>query len=295
MTQNFRKNIANFVLILAVFVFIFGCACPNERSGRDFNDDEQKTVANNETDSTKIIKENKNSPLDKGDFVVEYATVSNDRYDEIDKQIKTERVLEKAASDLNKSISLPTDVTLRTKDCGDVNAFYDPKDASITICYELMERFFKLFKSTGENDEKAYDSMFDAIRFVFLHELGHALIDLHEIPVAGSEEDAADRLSTYICLEELGDEGARSAIAAAEAFDIESKNAGGDDLAFYDNHKLGQQRFYDIVCSLYGYDSDKYSGVVKKGLLPKERAVSCKSEYDRLQTSWGKLLKPLRK
>ncbi len=295
MTPNFRQNIANIIFISAVFVFIFGCACPSEKNVGDSGNDDNKTAANTEKTSTKNDNANKSSAKDKGDFIVEYATVSNARYTEIDKQIKGERVLEKAASDLNKSISLPVDITLRTKDCDEVNAFYDPKDASITVCYELMEHFFKLFKTTGKNDKESYNLMFDAIRFVFLHELGHALIDVHEIPIAGSEEDAADRLSTYICLEELGDEGARSAIAAAEAFEIESKNSDGKDLVFYDNHKLGQQRFYDIVCSLYGYNPDKYSDVVGKGLLPKERAVSCQSEYERLQTSWGKLLKPLRK
>ncbi len=288
MTPKFRQNIANFLIVSGIFIFIVACACPKSD---ETSDNDNKPVAN----SDKPEKSDKSAAKDKGDFVVEYADVSNARYAEIDKQIKGEKVLEKAAGDLNKSISLPADITLRTKDCNEINAFYDPKDASITVCYELMEHFFKLFKSTGKNDKEAYNSMFDAIRFVFLHELGHALIDIHEIPIAGSEEDAADRLSTYICLEELGDEGARSAIAAAEAFEIESKHSGGNDLVFYDNHKLGQQRFYDIVCSLYGYNPDKYGGVVAKGLLPKERAVSCPSEYERLQTSWGKLLKPLRK
>jgi hypothetical protein len=299
MTTNFRQNIANFLIVSAVFIFIVGCVCPSSDNRtsetRKTVSEDEKSAANTDKPLVKNDKENKSSANDKGDFVVEYAKVSNSRYSEIDKQIKNEKVLEKAAEDLNKSIKLPADITLRTKDCNEVNAFYDPKDASITVCYELMEHFFKLFKSTGKDDEKAYDSMFDAIRFVFLHELGHALIDIHEIPVAGSEEDAADRLSTYICLEELGDEGARSAIAAAEAFEIESKQSDGNDLVFYDNHKLGQQRFYDIVCSLYGYNPDKYSDVVQQGLLPKERAESCPSEYARLQTSWGKLLKSLRK
>jgi hypothetical protein len=294
MTSKFRQNIANFLIVSAVLVFIVGCVCPSSDDKRTAAEDDNP-VADTEKKPTKNNKENKVSAKDKGDFTVEYATVANARYAEIDKQIRSEKVLEKASADLNKSIRLPADITLRTKDCDEINAFYDPKDASITVCYELMEHFFKLFKSTGKNDKESYNSMFDAIRFVFLHELGHALIDIHEIPIAGSEEDAADRLSTYICLEELGDEGARSAIAAAEAFEIESKNAGGNDLVFYDNHKLGQQRFYDIVCSLYGYNPDKYGNVVEHGLLPKERAVSCPSEYERLQTSWGKLLKPLRK
>ena len=78
---------------------------------------------------------------------------------------------------LNLALSLPHDITLRTKDCKEINAFYDPADRSVTMCYELMEHFYRTFKSAGETDDKAYAKMSDAVRFVFLHEIAHALID----------------------------------------------------------------------------------------------------------------------
>ena len=65
--------------------------------------------------------------------------------------------------------------------------------------------------------------MFDAVKFVFLHEIGHALMDAYKLPVTGSEEDAADRCAAFINISELGDEGVRNVMAAAEAFSIESK------------------------------------------------------------------------
>ena len=127
--------------------------------------------------------------------MVEHLDIETPRYKEIDRQVRSDRLLELAAKKLNLASSLPHDITLRTKDCKEVNAFYDPADRSVTMCYELMEHFYRTFKSAGETDDKAYAKMFDAVRFVFLHEIAHALIDQYALPIAGNEEDAADRCS----------------------------------------------------------------------------------------------------
>jgi Putative metallopeptidase len=283
-------------MIMAIFILILGCVCPSTRerntsTSKDLSEEPIKPFSDSEI-RPRPVAEKKYE--DVGDFVVQYANLKGAKYSEIDRRMKDEKILEDASEKLNKAISLPKNISLQTKECEEINAFYDPKDSSITVCYELMEHFFKLFRKSGKSESISYDLMFDATRFVFLHELGHALIDVHEIPIAGGEEDAADRLSTYICLEQLGEDGANSAIAAAQAFSIESKDSK-QNLVFYDNHKLGQQRFYDIMCSLYGYSSTKYGDVVKEGLLPKDRAISCVDEYKKLVVSWSKLLSPLRK
>ena len=72
------------------------------------------------------------------------------------------------------------------------------------MCYELMEHFYASFRSSGISEKDAYSQMFDAVRFVFLHEIAHAIIDKYKLPIIGNEEDAADRCSAYINLEELG-------------------------------------------------------------------------------------------
>ena len=101
--------------------------------------------------------------------------VKNQRYKSIDASIRKNKTLEKAADKLNRSLSLPHDIPLRAMDCnGVVNAFYNPKDKSITMCYELMEFFYRTFKRNGSSDQKANDQMNKAITFIFLHELGHA-------------------------------------------------------------------------------------------------------------------------
>jgi hypothetical protein len=158
-----------------------------------------------------------------------------------------------------------------------------------------MEHFFKVFKAGGSTDEVAYQKMFECIRFVFLHEVGHALIDQYKLPIMGNEEDAADRCSAYINLEELGDDGVKAVFAAADAFAIESKLTAGKDRNMADEHLLSEQRFYNSLCMLYGSNTAKYENIVTQGYLPKERAVRCETEYQKTVDSWVSLLAPWRK
>jgi hypothetical protein len=270
------------------------CVCP---SGRDAETDTgapaNSTSEAKRGDGPSTAQKNKNK--DQGDFTVEHVAVTNPHYVEIDRQVKTEKLMEKAADRLNRALILPADIALRTADCDQVNAFYNPEDRSVTVCYELMEHFFKVFRAGGNDEDAAYKKMFDAVRFVFLHEIGHALIDQYKLPITGNEEDAADRCSSYINLEELGQDGVKAVVAAADAFAIESKLGATRDKNMADEHLLQEQRFYNSLCMIYGSDADKYSNLVTDGYLPKERAVRCPSEYQRTVESWVNLLAPWRK
>ena len=137
--------------------------------------------------------------------------------------------------------------------------------------------------------------MFDTTRFIFLHEIGHALIDTYKLPVTANEEDAADRCSSFINLEELGDEGVRAVLAASEDFQIESRQNGGHPHNMADEHLLQEQRFYLAMCMLYGSNPDKYDSILTKHYLPEERAKRCPTEYQKTVDSWRTLLEPWRK
>ena len=298
--KSLRQNLLNLLGVMAIFIVITGCFC---RSDRETGYDSTLEPASNQntragTSAPETVQKNndsKNKKADNGDFAVEHVAVQNARYTEIDRQVKQEKLLERAADKLNRNLMLPYEIVLRTKDCGEVNAFYNPQDHSVTVCYELMEHFYKLFKSTGKADQAAYNKMFDAVRFAFLHELGHALIDAYKLPVIGNEEDAADRCSSYICLTELGDEGVRAVTAAADAFAIESKDSSPNSRNMADEHLLQEQRFYNTLCMIYGSDTTKYNYILKDGYLPRERAVRCPSEFERTVQSWSSLFEPWRK
>jgi len=308
--HSLRQNAFNLAMIFVMLIFGFGCVCSNlgednRNRGRNSPDSPQsqtnatgkqttnkgRTKANTQTTTTKRSAEE-----DKGDFQVEYVDVENPAYERLNQEMRNEKVLESASRDLNKALALPYDITLVTKDCGQVNAFYQPSERSITICYEMMEFYSKLF-SQKYSQEEANQKMADALQFIFLHELGHALIDAYQLPVTGNEEDAADKLSSYINLKELGDSGGgtRAALAASEAFNMQSQMTGDKDLPFYDEHSLDQQRFYNILCQLYGSNPSKYEVLVSKGVLPEQRAVRCPSEFQQTVRTWGGLLEKYRK
>lgn len=270
-------------------------------SGRDDGSDSPDVYVN-EANTADAYPSKNNAPApgpkrkDEGDFIVQHLDVETPRYKEIDRQVKQARLLENAAEKLNQALILPQDIFLRTKDCKEVNAFYDSADRSVTMCYELMEHFFQTFKSAGTPDDKAYVKMNDAVRFVFLHEIGHALIDQYKLPVAGNEEDAADRCSAYINLKELGEDGLRAVYAAADAFAIESKQSDNSKRNLADEHLLREQRFYNSLCMIYGSNPAKHhQKIVEGGYLPKERAARCQGEYQRAVDSWISLLEPWRK
>jgi hypothetical protein len=287
-----QRNLVNLAIVLGILFLIMGCVCPSQRnqsSTRDDSGEPSAATSPRSSDSTAARKD------DDGDFIAQHEPVSNTRYVEIDKQIKKEKLLERAADGLNQALVLPHDIYLKGKDCGNVNAFYDADEQSVTVCYELMEQFFHDFKSNGYDDDKAYTMMFDATRFVFLHEIGHALIDVYKLPITANEEDAADRCSSFINLEELGDDGVKAVLAAAEAFQIESRQSSNHSRNMADEHLLQEQRFYNSLCMLYGSNPGKYPVIVEKGFLPKERAVRCPTEYQRTVDSWQSLLEPWRK
>jgi len=290
-----NRHQSNLLIVLAVLVVVTA-ACFSS-SGRNSEPSNIPTSPTKPAAAT--AEENKkpdeNKKTDQGDFIVEHLGVKNSRYDEIDRQIKEEKLLEKAADKLNRTLILPKDIYLRTKDCGEVNAFYDSGDQAVTVCYELMEHFYKAFRSDGLSDEKAYDKMFDAVRFAFLHEIGHALIDVYQLPITGNEEDAADRCSSFINLTELGEDGVNAVLAAADSFAIESKTSGNSARSYADEHLLQEQRFYNSLCMLYGSDTAKYAYLAEENYLPRERAARCPQEYERTVESWSSLLAPWRK
>lgn len=283
-------------LVIALLTVILTAACIIT-GGRDSTTEKQTPSASPNEDATPVAKksEKPGSKDDAGDFKVEYQKLSSSKYESLDKKVKNERLLENAAEDLNRALKLPEDVFLTARDCGEANAEFDPNTQTITVCYELMERFYNLYRSDGMSADAADAKMFDAIRFVFLHEVGHAMIFNYKLPIMGNEEDAADRCSSYINIEELGDKGVKAVLAAADGFRIDSRRESRSKRDLADEHLLQEQRLYNSLCMIYGSNPDKYEYFVDDGYLPEDRARRCPQEYQRTVDSWVNLLAPWRK
>ena len=120
----------------------------------------------------------------------------------------------------------------------------------------------------------------------FYHELGHALIDILELPVFGQEEDAADVASTLM-IDALYEEDAARALAYDTAFGFLGEAERGGEPAWWDTHGPDQQRYYNIVCLFYGANPDEREDLAEEMGLPEERAETCPEEFDLAQASWG--------
>jgi len=228
---------------------------------------------------------------DRGDFRVARREAAGGRSaEELRELAEEERSLGEMADELNRAFSLPHDILIGFDECGEPNAFYDPERKQITVCDELVSDLYEAFRARHTGQKELDAAVANATTFVFYHELGHALIDAYDLPVTGREEDAVDQLSVLV-LADGSEEGEKTVLDAALSFAREG-DAELDEMAFADEHSLDRQRFYNIVCLLYGQNEEKFATLVRDGLLPEERAAGCGEEFGRVERAWGALLAP---
>jgi hypothetical protein len=229
-------------------------------------------------------------PASKGSFKVGASPLRKDKNIKLKMTAEDRQYLQEMASGLNKVFILPQDIYLSVDVCGEANAYYDPDTKEIIMCTELSKFFEQSFAKEYEDKDEAAQAVHDSTIFIFYHELGHALIDIYDLPVTGKEEDAVDQLATLI-VADGSEEGAASVFNGAVAF----THFDGDELsesAFWGEHSMGIQRFYNTVCLLYGQDPKAHKDMVTDEVLPQARAQRCPSEYQRIEKAWGTLLSP---
>lgn len=123
---------------------------------------------------------------------------------------------------------------------------------------------------------------------IFYHELGHALIDIMQLPVFGQEEDAAD-VASILLINEMFEPDAALEIAtdAALGFAAEAELYEGEPTPWWSEHGPDLQRFYNLVCLFYGADPDTRDDFAEDMGLPVERAEYCPEEFELANESWG--------
>ena len=109
-----NRNTINLLLALGTLFLVAGCFCNSDRNAGSSQQDDPLVASNSSRPSSNKSSSTSSDPSkkpDNGDFLVEHEEVSTPRYVEIDKQVKDEKLLEKAASQLNAALSLPEDIT----------------------------------------------------------------------------------------------------------------------------------------------------------------------------------------
>jgi hypothetical protein len=222
----------------------------------------------------------------------EYVAPRDPAHQAIHDQMKEGRALENLQQ-LLSPLRLPYPLTLKVSGCdGVANAWYD--DEVITVCYELLAA---ILQHAAAQDLPAgvtkADTILGPALDVFLHETGHAVFNMLEIPVLGREEDAADQFSAYIMLRLSKPEARRMILGSAYHRAAQtSVDAAPSRDAFSDEHSLPAQRAFNVLCIAYGADKELFADIVEKNYLPKSRAENCGIEYDDLTFAMTKLIGP---
>ena len=203
---------------------------------------------------------------------------------------------------LNAHLKLPRDLPIRFSDCDEEdqgNAYYDEETREIRMCWSLVREMARDFARDAREEQldraEADAALVGATLFTVLHELAHALVHVLDLPITGKEEDVADQLATWLLVSDSDHDGADAAIDGALSFlhDAEAEQQGDEELATWDEHSLSEQRFYNIVCWVYGSNPEGFGDLLESadGPLPDDRAEICPDEWKKLASAWPRLLK----
>src|SRR3954451_9754464 len=126
---------------------------------------------------------------------VSYMLPKNPAHQQIYERLKERRALERL-QDFLSPFRLPRTLKISLAGCdGEADAYYE--DDAITICYEYIDDLWKNMPAeTTEAGVAPIDTVIGPLFDTSLHEFGHALFDMLNIPVFGREEDAADQVAS---------------------------------------------------------------------------------------------------
>lgn len=204
------------------------------------------------------------------------------------------KLMEALASLVNDTFKLPKRLTIIGVECGKPNAFYAPGKTEIVLCYELSKDIFDRIQREIRADHNTQTEIaLGALVFIFLHELGHAVIDIYNLPVLGREEDAADQIGTFMLLA-MADhrpEIARNWPLGAHWF-FNNSSLFFTRRHYADEHSLNPQRQFNIACWVFGSNPEKYIDLARYAKLPNSRAQRCPGEYRQMSNAAKQMLSP---
>jgi hypothetical protein len=224
---------------------------------------------------------------------VSYVPPKNPAHQRIYERLKERRWLEKL-QEFVSPFRLPRTLKVSLAGCdGEADAFYG--DDAITICYEYIDELWKNMPAeTTAAGITPIDTIIGPLFDTTLHEFGHALFDMFNLPVLGREEDAADQVSAYLILNLGKAEARRLIMGAAYTFKTEAERAAAPPSPekFADEHGTPAQRAYNLLCIAYGADAKLFGDFLTKGYLPKKRAEGCGDEYRQISHAFETLIGP---
>ena len=188
-------------------------------------------------------------------------------------------------------LRLSGSLRLTAKECGSKNAYYSHLDRAIYLCYEIVREIVRgAPKATTLQGISRGDAIVGGVLTALLHETGHALYNLLQIPVLGREEDAADQIAAYVMLQ-FGRDVARTTIKG-DAWLWRSQDWSKQNQLLSGEHSPPQQRFLAFLCMAYGADPDGFKDFLGFGWLPAQRSAGCAREYAQADLAFRKTVLP---
>jgi hypothetical protein len=176
-------------------------------------------------------------------------------------------------------------------------AAYIPDLRTIRICTGFVEFIEKLAPAPGEKSNEGFtrdEVIQGALWGVVLHETGHALFDMLEIPVFGREEDAADQMAIFLTLETVPSKAVEQRVIGgfAQTWRAMSKDLGRKAryshwTGFTDEHGSDEQRYRNTVCLAYGGDQETFRRFVTLDVhLSEQDLKNCTKEYAQIKRAF---------
>jgi len=224
------------------------------------------------------------------------------KYTAVMASMKKDLLLERLSRFL-APLRFPHELHLIAEECDvkmTTSPHYNSLRRAIVICYqfdELIGKFAPAEDAKSAEGLTRHEVIDGTLWGVVLHEAGHALFDMLEVPVFGAEEDGADQMAIFLALQNAQSKDVARAMVGGfahfwRAFAESRKEFWTQWKAYTDVHGADIQRYRNTVCLAYGFDSETFKEFIDKAELPPERVANCKSEYAQVQWAFGKTIAP---
>jgi len=225
-------------------------------------------------------------------IMIEYVPPAQRYLQPVYERLKQRKVLEQLR-DFLSPLRLPLTLRIRTLQCDDTNAYWAGRAEGLKLCYEYVDWVERLAPAeTTPEGFTPQDAIAGEFVEVTLHEMGHAVFDLFNVPIFGREEDAADQIAGFIMLQFGQDVALRTISGTASAYQQQAKESSWSRTGFADEHETDEQRFYNYLCLAYGAQPATFQRFVDSNVLPAKRAANCGREYRQIQRSFMKTIMP---
>ena len=228
---------------------------------------------------------------------IEYKEPLNPAHRPIYERLKNRRVLEQY-KEFMSPLKLQRSLNVTLQGCnGVINAVH--QSGRIMYCYELVADVQRQVVETNVLPGfRREDAIVGGFVSTLLHETGHAIFYLLDIPIFGREEDAADAIAAYVALQ-FGKTAARRILTGTafvwRASELSKQQRSARRFEDYsDEHGTDAQRFYNTLCIAHGSDLVERTSVFADfvALLPERRRGQCAREYVHVKNSFARFVLP---